>query len=152
MKQMRFSRPSPAYAVSIMALVAALAGTAIAADSARTPMISKSKTKDIARNQANKAVDNFAEDTLPIGAGDLDEIDEHSQTVNIPVNTNGTAEVSCDSQEQVISGGWRDNAPPTASDLALVYEDHRTSNGWRASVRAFGSARTITVFAYCLEP
>jgi len=152
MKRMKSSRPSPAFAVAIMALVAAVAGTAVAADPGRTPLISKKKTKNIARTQANKAVDAFAEDTLPIGADELDDIDEHTQTVNIAAGTTNTAEVSCDSDERVISGGWRDNAPPSASDLALIYEDHRTSNGWRASARAFGSNRTITVFAYCLSP
>jgi hypothetical protein len=130
-----------------MALVAVLAGTAVAADPAPTPLISKKKTKNIARTQANKAVDRL----LPIDANELGEIDEHSESGTIAANTTGTVEADCDGDERVISGGWRDNAPPTGANLALVYEDHRTSDGWRASIRAFGTARTITVFAYCLE-
>lgn len=130
-----------------MALVAVLAGTAVAADPARTPLISKKKTKNIARAQANKAVDRL----LPIDANELGEIDEHSETATITANTTGTVEVNCDEDEQVISGGWRDNAPPAANALALVYEDQRTGDGWRASVRAFNTNRTITVYAYCLE-
>jgi hypothetical protein len=130
-----------------MALVAVLAGTAVAANPEPTPLISKKKTKNIARTQANKAVDRL----LPIDSNELGEIDEHSESGTIAANTTGTVEADCDEDEQVISGGWRDNAPPNATQIALVYEDHRTNDGWRASIRAFNTARTITVFAYCLE-
>ena len=146
MHRTKRGRPSPAIIVAVLALVAALGGTAVAEQA--TTSVSKKKTKKIAKRVANKAVDN----ALPIGSGELGTIVERNDETTIPVNTNGTAEVDCNTDETVISGGWRDNAPPTGANLAVVYEDHRTSNGWRASARAFGTARTIRVFAYCLQP
>jgi hypothetical protein len=146
------SRPSPALVVAVFALVAALAGTAVAQPGAGTSAITKSKVKKISKKQANKAVDQFAAATLPVGGADLASIEERTQSTTINQNTNGTVEVSCNQGERVISGGWRDNNQPSNNDLLLVYEDHRTSNGWRAAGRAFGTNRTLTVFAYCLAP
>jgi hypothetical protein len=128
-----------------MALIAALAGTAVAGPTATTS-ISKKKTKKIAKNQANKVVASV----LPIGAEELGEISEESDETTINQNTNGTAEASC-GERRVISGGWKDNQAPTNTDLLVVYEDHRTSNGWKASARAFGDNRTLTAYAYCLD-
>ncbi|MGH2990727.1 MAG: hypothetical protein ACRDMA_12875 [Solirubrobacterales bacterium] len=54
MRRFRQARPSPALVVAIMALVAALAGTAIAADPAANTAISKKKTKKIVKKQINK--------------------------------------------------------------------------------------------------
>ena len=136
---------SPALVVAVIALIAALAGTDIAGPSATTS-ISTKKTKKIARNQANKVVDSV----LPIGAEELGNISEESDTTTITQNNTGTAEASC-GERKVISGGWKDNNPPSNAALALVYEDHRTSNGWKASARAFGTDRTITAYAYCLD-
>jgi hypothetical protein len=152
MTRLKRSRPSPALVVGVLALVAALAGTAVAADPVATTSVSKKKTKKIAKNQAIKQIDLAFDDAFPVGADELGTIDEHSQTTNIAVNTTGTAEVQCETGERVISGGWRDTAAPTTTSLIVPYEDHRTSNGWRASGLALGTARSITVFAYCLAP
>jgi hypothetical protein len=57
------SRPSPALIVAVVALVAAVAGTAIAGPGASTSAISKSKVKKIANKQINKR--------LPLGTGDI---------------------------------------------------------------------------------
>jgi hypothetical protein len=145
MKRLSGSRPSPALVVGVLALVAALAGTAVAGPTANTA-VSKKKTKKIALNQANKVVDSV----LPLGAEELGSISEESETTTITQNTNGTAEASC-GEKKVISGGWKDNAPPTNNQLAFPYEDHRTNNGWKASARAIGTNRTITAYAYCLD-
>src|SRR5918996_1410850 len=152
MTRLKRSRPSPALVVGVLALVAALAGTAVAADPVATTSVSKKKTKKIAKNQAIKQIDLAFDDAFPVGADELGTIDEHSQTTNIAVNTTGTAEVQCETGERVISGGWRDTAAPTTTSLIVPYEDHRTSNGLRASGLALGTARSITVFAYCLAP
>jgi hypothetical protein len=50
----RFRHPSPAIIVAILALVAAVAGTAVAADPVANTAVSKKKTKKIAKNQAKK--------------------------------------------------------------------------------------------------
>jgi hypothetical protein len=49
------SRPSPAIVIAVLALVAALAGTAVAGPGAGTS-VSKKKTKQIAKKQANKEI------------------------------------------------------------------------------------------------
>ena len=154
MRRLKRSRPSPALVVGVLALVAALAGTAVAADPVATTSVSKKKTKKIAKNQAIKQIDLFADDAFPVGGDELGTIDEHSQTTNIAANTTGTAEATCDPGERAIAGGWRDNAPATTTSLVVPYEDHRTAsaNGWLASAIALGTARTITAFAYCIEP
>jgi hypothetical protein len=153
MTRFKRSRPSPALVVGVLALVAALAGTAVAADPVATTSVSKKKTKKIARNQAIKQIDLAFDEAFPVGGDELGAIDEHSQTTTIAANTTGTAEATCDDPgERVISGGWRDNAPATNVSLAVPYEDHRTANGWRASAIALGTDRTITAFAYCIEP
>ena len=50
----RISRPSPAIVVAALALIAALAGTAVAGPGASSSAITKSKVKKIANKQINK--------------------------------------------------------------------------------------------------
>jgi hypothetical protein len=54
MEQIRASRPSPAIIVAVLALVAALAGTAIAGPQAISGALTKSTVKKIAKKQINK--------------------------------------------------------------------------------------------------
>jgi hypothetical protein len=54
MGQIRTSRPSPAIIVAGLALVAALAGTALAGSDVATSALSKKKVKKIAKKQINK--------------------------------------------------------------------------------------------------
>jgi hypothetical protein len=63
-RRIRDARRSPAIAVAALALVAALAGTALAGTDATTSAISKKKVKKIATKQANKAIDA----ALPLGS------------------------------------------------------------------------------------
>jgi hypothetical protein len=49
-------RPSPALLVAVMALIAALAGTAVAADPVANTAVSKKKTKKIAKKVAKKQI------------------------------------------------------------------------------------------------
>jgi len=54
-RRLRQSRPSPALLIAIVALIAALAGTAIAADPvANTSALTKKKVKKIVKKQINK--------------------------------------------------------------------------------------------------
>jgi len=54
MGKIRTSRPSPAIVIAALALVAALAGTALAGPDATTSELTKSKVKKIATKQINK--------------------------------------------------------------------------------------------------
>src|SRR3990170_3651392 len=57
MKRFRHSRPRPALIVAVLALVAALAGTAVASDPVANTALSKKKTKKVAKKQADKQID-----------------------------------------------------------------------------------------------
>ena len=145
MKRLRHARPSPALLISVVALVAAVAGTAVAADPVANTSVTKKKVKKIAKKQANKAVAR----TLPIGFGELAAIDEHTETISVPANSHEGVTASCESGESVISGGWRWTY--TGSNNVEVREDQCEGNGWRASGRNdTGSPKELRVHAYCL--
>jgi hypothetical protein len=162
MTRLKRSRPSPALVVAVVALVAALAGTAVAADPLATTSVSKKKTKKIAKKQANKAVDAFAAATFPIGAAELATIDEHTDSTDIGpspggVITKDTATANCETGERVISGGWSTElniAGAVTDKAAIAYEDKRTDNGWQASAGNLSATETneLTAYAYCLAP
>jgi hypothetical protein len=162
MTRFRHSRPSPALIIAVVALVAALAGTAVAADPLATTSVSKKKTKKIAKKQANKAVDAFATATLPIGGSDLATIQERTDSTTIPASAGGTtskdtATANCETGERVISGGWSTEleiAGAPTDTAAIAYEDKRTDNGWEASAGNLATTSTneLTAHAYCLAP
>lgn len=159
----RISRPSPALIVAVVALVAALAGTAIADPGASTSKITKSKVKKIANKQINKRLpwktNDIADNAVTTGkiandavtAPKLAAINTRSVTISVASGTYGEATADCQPGERVISGGaqW-DNA--ASSEFTPILESHRTaSNGWYIRVQnAFGTARNLTVEAYCL--
>jgi Ni/Co efflux regulator RcnB len=148
MSRLKRSRPSPALVVGVLALVAALAGTAVAADPVAQTSISKKKTKRIATNKANKAVEAFAEATFPIGAEELGTIE--TRTVS-QAATNNFVELTanCESGERVLSGGYKtDNAAVNQFNF-FPLESHKQGEGWY--VRGFVSGTfTATAEAYCL--
>jgi hypothetical protein len=146
MKRLRHARPSPALLISVVALVAAVAGTAVAADPvANTSAITKKKVKKIAKKQANKAVAR----TLPIGFGELAAIDEHTEIIEVPANSHRSLTASCDPEEVVISGGFR--WIHEGSGNLDVRASHREGNTWRAAGRNnTGTPREFRVHAYCL--
>jgi hypothetical protein len=152
MTRLKRSRPSPALVVAVLALVAALAGTAVAADPVAQTSISKKKTKKIAKNQAIKQIDLFADEAFPVGGDELGTIDEHQQTFQVTAGTTTSQTVNCDEGERVISGGSRwDNF--NAPIFVITQEDKREGNGWRAGgVNGTGATQPFTVYAYCLAP
>lgn len=60
MKAFAKSRPSPALIVAVIALSMALVGTAVAGTDGLSRAITKSKVKQVAKKQANKAIDRRA--------------------------------------------------------------------------------------------
>jgi hypothetical protein len=95
MRRITRSRPSPAIVVAMMALVAALAGTAVAGPDAETS-VSKKKTKQIANKQIDKR--------LPIDTAELGDAavttpklaDAAVTTAKIADNAVSTAKLSGD--------------------------------------------------------
>lgn len=138
------NRTSPALIVAVVALIAALAGTAIAEPGASSSALTKSKVKRIANKQAGKQI----EALLPIGSAELAAINTRTQTQTLPPTGFAGTEVTvnCQSGEEVISGGV--NAP--TGDV-LIGSSHKQGEGWRARLFNFGGAAvSATVEAYCL--
>jgi hypothetical protein len=151
----RISRPSPAILVAVIALVAALAGTAIAGPGASTSAkaVTKAKVKTIAKKQVNKVLPLGAADIGPAAvlANQLGQINERSQTFTINAGQSVAQTVSCQTGEKVISGGGRWNTEPLA-DIAFTQYDYRVDNGWRAGgANGTGANQQYTVYAYCLQ-
>jgi hypothetical protein len=145
MRRLRHAVPKPAMIVAVVALVAALAGTAVASDPVASTSVTKKKTKQIAKRVASRAV----ESALPIGSAEFATIDEHTEIISIPADSHAGVTASCESGETVISGGWR--WIHTGPGNHEAREDHREGNGWRASGRNdSGSAKEFRVHAYCL--
>ena len=145
MRRVRPSRPNPALVVAVIALVAALGGTAVAADPVANTAISKKKTKKIANKQAQKVVDQ----TLPIDSSELASIETRSVSQSV---TNNYVELTanCQTDEKVLSGGYKTDNAALASFNLFPFESFKQDEGWY--VRAFVSGTfTLTVEAYCLE-
>jgi hypothetical protein len=139
------SRTSPALIVAVVALIAALAGTAIAGPGASSSAITKSKVKKIANKQAGKQIQAL----LPIGSAELAVINTRTQTQTIPANGfNGTRiTANCQSGERIISGGYKNG---NGSQI-LVGESFKQGDGWEVLAYNFsGGNQSVTVEAYCL--
>jgi hypothetical protein len=128
--------------VAIVALIAALAGSAVAAQP-----VTKSKAKKIANTQINKH--------LPIASGDLGTINVRSASQSV---TNNYVELTadCQSDEKVISGGTKIDNAALATFSPYQFESHRKTEaagqneGWYGRAYVAGTF-TYTVEAYCLE-
>ena len=144
MRRITRSRPSPAIIVAVVALIAALAGTALAGPSASTSVVTKSKVKKIAKKQANRAVQTI----FPIAGGDLGVVNTRTSTQNVASGASASTTANCQTGERVLSGGVFGSAP-----AVLVEADRKQGEGWTGSVfNATGAPHSFTVEAYCLAP
>jgi len=150
MNHIKRAAPSPALLVAVLALVAALAGTAVAGPDATTS-VSKKKTKKIANKQAKKQINK----TLPIDSSELADgavsgsklgpIEQVSQTSPGAAAPPIDATATCPSGSTVLGGGF-DASPGVSARVSK-----RTDNGWRADGTATAAGQTITAYAYCLD-
>jgi hypothetical protein len=163
MRRIANSRPSPAIVVAIVALVAGLAGTAVAGPGAETSAVTKKKVKKIANRQINKRLpwgtaaiaDNaittpkIADDAVT--APKLAAITTRSATFNVPDGGYGEGTVQCQSGERALSGGVRIDNTALATFTPIV-ESHKEGNGWYARVNNGSGTgdRVATVEVYCL--
>jgi hypothetical protein len=140
-RRIRDARPSPAIIVAALALVAALAGTAVAGPQATSSAINKKKVKKIAKKQAVTQINELAPGLSVANAANADNsdnsdnasalggkppsayasptnyrIEQVSQTVpSIGANSEGPEVLAtCDPGERAIGGGG------TASNGFLV--------------------------------
>jgi hypothetical protein len=148
MRRIMRSRPSPAIIVAVVALVAALAGTAVAGPGAESSKITGAKVVKKATKVANKVVDQ----RLPITSPELGTVTTRS--VSAPVADTAYEELTanCQSGEKVLSGGVKwDNSAKT--EFLPILESYKEGEGWYARVNnGSGFSRTVTVEAYCLAP
>ena len=123
-------RPSPAMIVAMIALVAALGGTAIAAGNL--------KLGSFANGTKNKTV----------GVGKLTYV-QTTHTVPNPDPVGGTnVTAACPSGLHVIGGGIKGENP----DEDFIFDSYPTATGWKGRVYAGGGAsvsRTFVVTAVC---
>jgi hypothetical protein len=136
MRRLRHSRPSPALIVAVVALVGALAGSAVAEQA--TTSISKQKTKKISRKQADKQID-----------ARLATIDTHAESTTV-TNNYSEQTADCDPGEKVLSGGVKVDNAAVADFSNYFFESHKEAEGWYARVYIVGT-RNWTVEAYCIE-
>ena len=122
MRRIIRTRPSPAIVVAILALVAALAGTAIAGSTATTSKITKAKVKKVANKQINKRLPWKSADIADkaITAGKLGTLTVRlSAPQTIPADAapgNGlwqsrSTEALCQAGEIALGGGVRELEP-----------------------------------------
>jgi hypothetical protein len=156
-------RPSPAIIVAVVALVAALAGTAIAGPGAETSAFTKAKAKKVANKQINKRLPWETEDvgdnavTTPkiangaVTSPKLATINTRSVTQSVPDSDYFEVTAQCQSGEKVLSGGVRwDN--DFLDDFTPIQESYKDGEGWHARVfNGSGTGpHTVHIEAYCL--
>jgi hypothetical protein len=156
MARLRIGRPSPALLVAVVALVAALTGTALAGGpGAVASKITRSKVKTIAERKANKVIKQQAP-TLEVGSSvaltQLEYVRSSSTTVN-PGQT-ASAIATCPSGKFVTGGGGAGADVTSLETLA----DHPSSGNpsqlgytaWEYRVHNSGAApHTINAYAIC---
>jgi hypothetical protein len=138
MKRFIRRRPSPAMIVAVIALVAALAGTAVAAGGISvSDFTKKTKQKTVGVGKLTYVV---TTKTIP-GGGNPDGI-------NVPVSA------TCPSGLHVIGGGIKvpEPASPPNNDDIFLADSYPTATGWAGRVDNYASASnpaTATTTAIC---
>jgi hypothetical protein len=144
-------RPSPALFVAVIALVAALAGTAVAEQATTSAKpVTKKKVKKISKKEINKAAP-----TLSVGSAfALDELEYvRSNRVTVPVGANGRATAVCPDGMAATGGG---GAFTGASGLNIQRSYPSDGNDFRAGFTAWEfqvrnqSANTQNIRAYVI--
>jgi hypothetical protein len=131
MEKIRASRPSPGIVVAVLALVAALAGTAIAGTPATTSAINKKKVKKIATKQINKLAP-----TLSVASADTAG----------SADTATTADTAANAQSASNAGALQGKPASAFASASEPYHEVGTSgepdfvNGWDNVVGPFSKA------------
>ena len=155
MKRLNLGRPSPAIIVAVVALVAALAGTAVAGPGAVTSKLSKAKVKLISQKQAKKVLNQEAPN-LTVGAANALSNLEYVRSTATTVNPgqSGSAIATCPNGKYVTGGGGAGTDVTSLETLAS-----QPSNGnqgqlgytaWEYRVHNSGAApHAVHAYAIC---
>lgn len=138
MKEVVKRRPKASMIVAIIALVAALGGTAVAGGA----FLTTSKFKKFKQNVAVKGPITYVNQTQSVN------------TFGAPTGTNGTTiTAACPSGQHAVGGGAKSSTPTTQSQL-FVEQSYPSATGWTATVFAGTSPsapESITVSAVCVS-
>ena len=175
MSRIKLTRPSPALVISIVAMFAALGGGAFAATATTSKQALNNKgnlqknvvkKNNIAKNAVVKAKikknavtekklkgESVTSSKLGEGSVKASQLGSITEVVGtpttVPMDSLGSATVSCPADTKVLSGGENTNSTP--AQIGIVTESRRTDNGWRTSVFASDGDVQLTAYAFCLE-
>ena len=164
---MKQRRPSPAIVIAVLALIAAVAGTAVAADpGATTSAVSKKKVKKIANKQINNRLpwgtDDIADGAVTgakiaddaVGPAALGPVVTRTASITVPAGSARIVSASCDPGELALSAGANWNGAPTVGPVlqaaTYVSGSPEPTSGSAAGRNQGAGARTLTVSVSCL--
>jgi hypothetical protein len=127
MKKILRRRPSAAMVVAVIALVAGLGGTAVAAK--------KLGLSALSNGAKNKTV----------GVGKLTYVNLTTQAVQ----AEQTVSASCPSGTQVIGGGIKLSNPNVGGTASFILDSHPAPGGWTGKVLFDNPTQSATVTAIC---
>ena len=126
--------------VAVIALILALAGTAIAGPDAINRALTTSKVKKIAKKQANKVLNQRAGELTP----DLGAITRvEGPTVSIPAGDIGSATATCPSGQGIVSGGYTF----FSAEGETFYEESFDTRSWSVGGDNFDSSMSGELYA-----
>jgi hypothetical protein len=138
-KILKGRRPSPAMIIAIVALVAALGGTAVAA---KGPFLPKSKFSNFKKNTAVKGPITYVNQTQNVATG----TDFPASGVNVTA--------PCPSGFVAIGGGFKTNEPSHDSSF-FALNSYPSATGWTELLYAHGATpdgtESTTVTAICAK-
>ena len=152
--QWKHSRPSPALVVAVMALVAALAGTAVAQEAGTSAKpVTKKKVKKIADKRISKAAPGLA----VASAGALEEVEYvRSDVVTVPAGLSGGAIATCP-EGKVATGGGGAFPGLSGTNWERSYPSNGNTNqagftAWEFAIRnQGGQPRNIRAYVICVN-
>ncbi len=150
----RFSPPSPALVVALVALFVALSGTAFAVGNAVVPLAKRALVADNAKKLNGQAppalIAQAAQQPGPASsAASLIVVKTAPWTLNPRGEANFTA--TCDAGQKAIAGGWSDPGDWSSSYQSLPTAD---GAGWTVNIYTTSSApgaQSGSVYAICLK-
>jgi hypothetical protein len=150
----RFSHPSPALVVALVALFVALSGTAFAVGSAVVPLAKRALTADNAKKLNGQTplalLAQAAKQPGPTSSA-ASLVTIKTAAWSLAPRGEGNFTATCDPGQKVIAGGWADPGDWSSSFQSLPTAD---GTGWTTNIFTTSSApgtQSGSVYAICLK-